>query len=61
MGRDRRHRPRIRRRDWADLHQRMTYIVNLFRSSQQHLSLTVPPFSTAQLAWMVRGEVPPTL
>lgn len=47
--------------DWADLHQRMTYIVNLFRSRQQHLSLTVSPFNTAQLAWMVRGEVPPTI
>ncbi len=45
--------------DWADLHQRMTYIVNLFRSRQQFLSLTVPPFTTAELAWMVRGEVPP--
>lgn len=48
-------------RDWADLHQRMTYIVNLFRSRQQHVPLTVSPFHTAQLAWMVRGEVPPTL
>jgi hypothetical protein len=45
--------------DWSDLRQRMTYIVNLFRSRQQHLTLTVPPFSTRQLAWMVRGEVPP--
>lgn len=48
-------------RDWAELHQRMTYIVNLFRSRQQHLALTAPPFTTAQLAWMARGEVPPTL
>lgn len=46
-------------RDWADLGERMGYIVNLFRSRQQHLELTVPPFTTAQLAWMVRGEVPP--
>lgn len=48
-------------RDWADLHQRMTYVVNLFRSRQQDLALTVPPFTTGQLAWMVRGEVPPNL
>jgi hypothetical protein len=48
-------------RDWADLRQRMTYIVNLFRSRQQALDLTVPPFTTGQLAWMVRGEVPPDL
>jgi hypothetical protein len=48
-------------RDWADLRQRMTYIVNLFRSRQQVLDLTVPPFTTGQLAWMVRGEVPPNL
>jgi hypothetical protein len=48
-------------RDWADLQQRMTYIVNLFRSRQRLVALTVPPFTTAQLAWMVRGEVPPNL
>lgn len=45
-------------RDWADLHQRMGYIVNLFRSRQQRLVLTTPPFTAAQLATMTRGAVP---
>lgn len=40
-------------RDWSDLHQRMGYIVNLFRSRQQFLALTVPPFTSSQLGAMV--------
>ena len=47
--------------DWADIHQRMGYIVTLFRSRQQHLALTQPPFTSDQISWMVDGEVPPTL
>jgi hypothetical protein len=47
--------------DWADLHQRMGYIVNLFRSRQQHLALTVPPFTADQLMWMAVGDVAPSL
>jgi hypothetical protein len=47
--------------DWADLHQRMGYIVTLFRSRQQHLALTVPPFTSDQMSWMIDGEVPPSI
>ena len=39
-------------RDWSILHERMTYIVNLFRSRQQTASLAHAPFSDAQLAIM---------
>ncbi len=48
-------------RDWADLHQRMGYIVNLFRSRQHYLVLTVPPFTAEQLAWMADDVLPPSL
>ena len=47
--------------DWADLRQRMGYIVTLFRSRQQCLALTVPPFTPDQVAAMVDGEVPASL
>ncbi len=45
--------------DWANLHQRMSFIVNLFRSRQQFLHLTTPPFSSNDLAWMDDDELPP--
>ena len=44
--------------DWANLHQRMGYIVNLFRSRQQELVLTAPPFTSVDLAWMEQDELP---
>ena len=44
--------------DWADLHVRMGFIVNLFRSRQQTLSLTTRPFTDDQLADMVDGRRP---
>ena len=47
--------------DWADLRERMSYIVNLFRSRQQTLDLTSPPFGDDQLAAMSRGELPADL
>ncbi len=47
--------------DWADLGQRMGYIITLFRSRQQHLALTVPPFTSDQMSWMIDGEVPPSI
>lgn len=47
--------------DWADLRERMGYIVTLFRSRQRCLGLTRPPFDASQLASMAAGEVPPTL
>ncbi|MEQ8435934.1 MAG: hypothetical protein RIB65_00465 [Ilumatobacter fluminis] len=45
--------------DWADLHVRMGFIVNLFRSRQQTLTLTTPPFTDEQLAHMAEGRRPP--
>lgn len=39
-------------RDWSVLHERMTYIVNLFRSRQQTTVLAQAPFSETQLATM---------
>jgi hypothetical protein len=45
-------------RDWADLGDRMNYIVDLFRSHQQAPQLRAPVFSPAQV-WAIRaGEVP---
>lgn len=46
-------------RDWADLHQRMSYIVNLFRSRQQDDSLADAPFAPEQVAAMRAGTMPP--
>jgi hypothetical protein len=36
----------------------MNYIVNLFRSRQQHRALLDPPYSEAQLAAMAQGRLP---
>lgn len=47
--------------DWADLHQRMGYIVNLFRSRQQTGSLTSSPFTGDQLHEMRSLRVPDDL
>ncbi len=47
--------------DWADLHERMRYIVALFRSRQRLLSLTSPPFDASQLTSMASDHVPPSL
>ena len=46
-------------RDWADLHERMSYIANLFRSRQQDETLAEAPFSAEQLAAMRAGRMPP--
>ncbi len=48
-----------RARDWTVLEQRMTYIVNLFRSRQRHTRLLDPPYTDAQLEVMAQGQVPP--
>lgn len=47
--------------DWADIHERMGYIVNLFRSRQRLTDLTSPPFTPQQMAAMRRGELPAAL
>ncbi len=44
--------------DWADLHDRMNFIVNLFRSRQREVALFEPPFSDEQVAVLVLGEKP---
>ncbi len=48
-------------RDWAKLHERMGYIVNLFRSRQQELHLSTSPFSDLELATMRDGLMPKTI
>jgi diguanylate cyclase (GGDEF)-like protein len=48
-------------KDWADLRQRMGYIVNLFRSRQQWLGLTCQPFDSTELAWMEQDRLPQKL
>ncbi|HEY5384076.1 MAG TPA: hypothetical protein VIJ56_02500, partial [Acidimicrobiales bacterium] len=45
--------------DWAELDERMNFIVNLFRSRQQDATLFEPPFSPAQLALLQQGQLPP--
>jgi hypothetical protein len=45
--------------DWAELGERMNFIVNLFRSRQQDANLFEPPFSPAQLAVLQQGQLPP--
>ncbi len=47
--------------DWADLHERMGYIVNLFRSRQQELALTAPPFDDGQIGIILDGKLPADL
>jgi hypothetical protein len=44
--------------NWADLNDRMGFIVELFRSRQQDLTLFGPPFSELQGAELSSGRVP---
>ncbi len=44
--------------DWADVHERMNFIVNLFRSRQRQADLFEPPFTDEQVAVLNRGEKP---
>ncbi len=45
--------------DWAELEDRMNFIVNLFRSRQRDPALFNPPFSNAQLEVLFEGQLPP--
>jgi hypothetical protein len=45
-------------RDWSDLHQRMHYIVHLFRAFHLSEQLSRPPFTPEQVASFKRGVVP---
>lgn len=47
--------------NWADLNDRMGFIVDLFRSRQQDLTLFGPPFKLPQLTLLQRGIVPSDL
>lgn len=44
--------------DWAEMVERMNYIVTLFRSRQSHPPLFSPPFSPAQLVALDAGQLP---
>jgi hypothetical protein len=44
--------------DWAHLDDRMNFIVNLFRSSQQDKDLFSAPFEAAQVAAFSAGKIP---
>jgi hypothetical protein len=45
-------------RDWSDLHQRMHYIVHLFRAFHLNEQLADAPFTPDQVAGFSRGVVP---
>jgi hypothetical protein len=44
--------------DWADLHDRMNFIVNLFRSRQRQPALFEPPFTEEQVLALRHGDMP---
>ena len=44
--------------DWGDYGDRMNYVVDLFRSRQQHRSLSRPPFEHWQAAVIRAGRMP---
>ncbi len=44
--------------DWADLPDRLHYIIDLFRAFQETSSLYDPPFTEAQLAILRAGRLP---
>jgi len=45
-------------RDWSDLHQRMHYIVHLFRAFHMREDLSRPPFTPEQVESFGKGVVP---
>jgi hypothetical protein len=45
-------------RDWSEFHQRMHYIVHLFRVFHLRAELCEPPFTAEQIASFERGVVP---
>jgi hypothetical protein len=45
--------------DWADLADRMAYVVDFFRSRQQDDSLYEQPFTDEQVAILKQGKLPP--
>ena len=45
-------------RDWSDLHQRMHFIVHLFRVFQLNENLSEPPFTAVEVESFSRGQIP---
>ena len=45
-------------RDWSDFHQRMHYIVHLFRAFHLSQQLSQPPFNQDQVTSIGRGVIP---
>ena len=44
--------------DWADLPDRLNYIISLFRCYQEHPSLFEPPYTPEQVADLKEGRLP---
>lgn len=44
--------------DWSSLEDRMSFIIDLFRSHQQNLRLFTPPFNQTQTAFIHRNKIP---
>ncbi|WP_028063502.1 hypothetical protein [Solirubrobacter soli] len=44
--------------DWSDLHQRMHYIIHLFRAFAESHTLFEPPFTPAQVEQILAGRIP---
>lgn len=44
--------------NWVDLHERMGFIVELFRARQQQIELLAPPFTEGQLRELEAGRIP---
>lgn len=44
--------------NWTSLHDRMNYILDLFRSTQRDASLHLPPFTSEQRAALELGRMP---
>jgi hypothetical protein len=45
-------------RDWSDLHERMHFIVHLFRVFHLDEKLSDPPFTPAEVKSFSRGVIP---
>jgi hypothetical protein len=44
--------------DWADLSDRLNYIIGLFRCYQEHQDLFEPPFTPEQVTALKDGRIP---
>jgi hypothetical protein len=47
-----------RAKDWTNIHERMGYIVNLFRSRHLDPAVFAPPYATEQLSAIAAGQLP---